>query len=416
MVECLERWQKCHTIQDHEVRRKIASRDGKHKVWVDSDGSTRHEEEGPDGRIMKKHKGAKHCSKHNDHETEPNQRNRAYNSEEVTGRKKHKIWNSKNRKPEKNMPISSVHFQQSFKGTDINNQPLGCSEFHMGSTTLQLVEIDNTNFTPKGRPRCMFYNQIMAKQAKLVEIATRINATSENGLLLSSIRGISFRNLKNFSAKINEAGNRGAGTHNPQAQNRDSTRNKEKGKGNDHVIVNMSNRNVVNNPRQQVSQEKQNGEVHMETPVVNNHPEINQPIDPSPGGNKEINGNGHTHETTHKKPKISILETKNRFALLDEEGNEIMDMIGEKEEDDNMGKIPRELHMGWIRKQERVLNARYYKNLTQDQRFEAKRYILDRLIPLDSTLSCWLKSLVEYFRHLSRLYNFGDGYLAAVRF
>ncbi|KAI3754134.1 hypothetical protein L1987_53912 [Smallanthus sonchifolius] len=368
MVESLERWRECHKIQDHEVRRKFTSRDGKHKIWVDIDGTTGQEEEGPHWRIMKKHKGKKHSSKHNDHEKVSNQGNRAYNSEDVTGRKKHKIWSSKNRKPEKNMPTSRVHFQQSFNGTDNSNQPLGCSEFHMGSAKL----------------------------------------------------GISFRNLKNFPAKINEEGevnidenmvedepilandgeklgggwtnkhspgNRGAEKHKPQAQNRDSGRYKEKGKGNEHVIVNVSNRNVVNNPRQQVFPEKPDEEVQMETPVVNNHTEINLATDSRPSGNKDINISGHTHETTHKKPTISVLETKNRFALLDEEGNEIMDMQGEIEEDNNMGEIPKELHKGWIRKQERVLNAKYYKDLTQDQRFEAKRYILDRLIPLDSTLS-----------------------------
>ncbi|KAI3816858.1 hypothetical protein L1987_10641 [Smallanthus sonchifolius] len=381
IVECLAKWWEDQKIQDHGVRRKVSSSNGKQSVWLDKYGTDGKEEDGSHWRIMKKHKGEKHSSKYNTHEEVSNQRDPASKSEDLNGRKKHKIWSSKNREPEKNMPTSKVNFQQSFNGADISNQSLGCYTFNMGSDKLQLVEIDSTSHTPKGRPRCLLYNQIAAKQAKLVEIAARINTTSENSLLLSSIRGISFRNIKQFSAKINEAGevnidanmveeepilvnenenlvgpdpekiggwnnkpglgNRVAEKHKIQTPIRDYDRFKEKGKGNEHVIVNVSSRNVVNKTRQQVIPEKSTEEVLLEAPVVITHTETNLETRPRLNENLGVKDSGHTHKTIHKKPMVSLLETKNRFALLDEE---------------------------------------------------------------------------EYFRHLSSLYNFGDGYLAAVRF
>ncbi|KAI3684048.1 hypothetical protein L1987_84571 [Smallanthus sonchifolius] len=453
MVECLAKWWENQKLQDHGVRRKVSSSNGKQSVWLDKFGTEGKKEDGSHWRIMKKHKGEKHISKYNTHEEVPNQRDPASKSEDLNGRKKHKIWSSKNRKPEKNMPTSKVHFQQSFNGADISNQSLGCYTFNMGSDKLQLVEMDSTSHTPKGRPRCLLYNQIAAKQAKLVEIAARINTTSENSLLLSSIRGISFRNIKQFLAKINETGevnidanmveeepilvNENENLVGPDPVSYASmmagkritpqddkiqfypplvTNEGSPGGRNEPVIVNVSSRNVVNKTRQQVIPEKSTEEVMLESPVVITHTETNMETGPHLKENLGVKDSGHTHKTIHKKPMVSLLETKNRFALLDEEGNELGDMQGERTDDNNLGEIPKELHEGWIRKQERVLNARYYKDLTQDQRFEAKQYILDRLIPLDSTLSSWPKLLVEYFRHLSSLYNFGDGYLAAVRF
>ncbi|KAI3727419.1 hypothetical protein L1987_67233 [Smallanthus sonchifolius] len=79
------------------------------------------------------------------------------------------------------------------------------------------------------------------------------------------------------------------------------------------------------------------------------------------------------------------------------------------------GNQSQEVNGNWQRKQERVLNTIFRNSLTQDQRFEAKRFVLDKLVPLDSSLSEWSTQLLEYFRHLCSIYEFGDGYLAASR-
>ncbi|KAI3693493.1 hypothetical protein L1987_76436 [Smallanthus sonchifolius] len=379
MVECLAKWRGCHKTQDHEIRRKSTSGDETQKVWLDIDRIAGREEEGPHQKLNKKHKGEKHGSKNHDLEEISNKGGQAYNSEASPGRKKHKIWSSKNRIPEKNMPTTKVHFQQSFNGADISSQSLGCTEFRMGSEKLQAVEVCNNNLTPQGRSRCLLYKQIAAKQAKLVEIAARINTTLANGLLISSIKGISYRNLKKFSAKINEEGevnidedmvedepilvSDGENLEDPvpvsyadmprtdEEKHKDISQNRDKGP--DLATGNRTGNRV-----------DEEGFTVKETPEITANTEINLAKESLPSGNKGAKGRGHTRETIHMKPTISVMETKNSFALLDEEGNEIVDMQGEMEEDNAVEEIPKEMHTGWIR----------------------------------------------------NLYNFGDGYLAAVRF
>ncbi|KAI3724764.1 hypothetical protein L1987_64529 [Smallanthus sonchifolius] len=132
--------------------------------------------------------------------------------------------------------------------------------------------------------------------------------------------------------------------------------------------------------------------------------------------NTETHARGHTGNSVQQASKISVMETHNRFALLDDAGNEIMDTQGEFEEDDTIDNMQTEKNMGWIKKQERTLNSSYFNDVSQDQRYEAKRYILDRLIPLDSTFTSWPKRLTSYFRQLCSLYGFDAGYRVAMRF
>ncbi|KAI3808235.1 hypothetical protein L1987_24184 [Smallanthus sonchifolius] len=49
---------------------------------------------------------------------------------------------------------------------------------------------------------------------------------------------------------------------------------------------------------------------------------------------------------------------------------------------------------------------------TRRQRYEVKKYVLDRLVPLEMVLSRWPIVQLEYFRGLCSLYNFGEGFLA----
>ncbi|KAI3820202.1 hypothetical protein L1987_07745 [Smallanthus sonchifolius] len=114
-----------------------------------------------------------------------------------------------------------------------------------------------------------------------------------------------------------------------------------------------------------------------------------------------------------RKPLISVVETSNRFNLLDEEGNIIEENGENTVEGITDDGIPKSLNMGWIKRQERMLNSRYASLVTQEQRFEAKKYVMDKLVPIQSVLSGWPIYLLEYFRLLCNLHNFGEGYMAA---
>ncbi|KAI3754126.1 hypothetical protein L1987_53904 [Smallanthus sonchifolius] len=114
-------------------------------------------------------------------------------------------------------------------------------------------------------------------------------------------------------------------------------------------------------------------------------------------------------------PRIKMVETSNSFHLLDQEGNELEEVNKDNAIKKNGEHTLHDKPDGWVRKQERTLTARFRDRLSQAQRLEAKRFVLDKLLPLDSTFSEWSPSLLEYFRHLCSIYNFGEGTVAAAR-
>ncbi|KAI3730207.1 hypothetical protein L1987_61376 [Smallanthus sonchifolius] len=440
LVDCLVKWTRNLMSQEQDTRGKSKSPEGNKRVWLDMGHLVGPKEVATIGNAPKKYKGGKGWSMQQGYTGVSLPGEKISRNEVALGRKTIRIWSSKNRKPDKNMPKYKVNFRQNFLGADINSQAIGCTEFRMGLGTQQHRDIVNITTATKDQHRCMLYRQIAEKQLKLTEIAARINTSSENGLLLSSIRGLSYRNIKRFSAKMNEEegfttvrrrkggggnwnGNYRTGSGHSrtdppktQALKRDQDQNKNKGRGHEHAIPKISNRNVVQIHRQQELPIRPEGGTQYANPVLPTNIDINKEKDPVLIDINGDKGKGKSHGEVYRKKGISVMETTNRFALLDEEGNELGDIQGAMEDENNVGDMPQELHTGWIKKQERTLNARYYQNLSQDQRFEAKRYILDHLIPLDATLSNWPKPLVEYFRHLCSLYNFNDGYQAAVRF
>ncbi|KAI3830317.1 hypothetical protein L1987_04455 [Smallanthus sonchifolius] len=120
-----------------------------------------------------------------------------------------------------------------------------------------------------------------------------------------------------------------------------------------------------------------------------------------------------THSNMVKDPSIELLETSIRFVLLDDEGNELPSIQEDtsQQPNDNENNFTQG-NDRWRMKQERLINIKYMKLITQEQRYEAKRYVIDRLVPLDSSISEWPKPMLEYFRHLCSIYEFGDGTLA----
>ncbi|KAI3816852.1 hypothetical protein L1987_16558 [Smallanthus sonchifolius] len=103
--------------------------------------------------------------------------------------------------------------------------------------------------------------------------------------------------------------------------------------------------------------------------TLNNRGENNQTSSTQSAG-QQLENHGRTK---HRKPVFSVIETTNRYTLLDENGtpceeNNESDKLRNSEED-----TPKSLNEGWIKKQERNLNTRYASLVTQEQRFEAKR-------------------------------------------
>ncbi|KAI3682281.1 hypothetical protein L1987_82153 [Smallanthus sonchifolius] len=118
----------------------------------------------------------------------------------------------------------------------------------------------------------------------------------------------------------------------------------------------------------------------------------------------------------HNKPRnssTSVVETANRFILLDEEGKELDEEATVGVQESNKEGIDSNMNAGWIKKQERILNTQYNELVNQSQRFEAKKYVQERIVPLSNILSNWSTRQKEYFRLLCNLHDFGDGYRAA---
>ncbi|KAI3756891.1 hypothetical protein L1987_56715 [Smallanthus sonchifolius] len=399
MVECLAKWWERHSPSHHAVRRKYKSTNGNQSVWIDIEHSGDSNETGIQGGVKKKFRGAPLCPSRGAHTKAPHTYGSKHNIEDVNGRTIHKIWNSKNRKPEKNIPTSKLCFKQDFIGDDIRKQAVGIRDFHMGTTRKEKTRDSIMGHKRLSRPRCSLYDLIAEKQARLVDIATRINTTSENGLLLSSIRGLSYRPLKQFSAKVDGNGR---------------ARKSERGGGME--MPNVSSRNVVNTPTLNTTSSTSHEKSRTDDTEKPQSKLGNESMEELQQKNMETHARGHAGNLEKQASKISIMETQNRFALLDDAGNELMDTQREFEEEDTIENMQTKMNMGWIKKQERTLNSSYFNDVSQDQRYEAKRYILDRLIPLASIFTSWPKRLTSYFCQLCSLYGFDEGYRAARRF
>ncbi|KAI3830320.1 hypothetical protein L1987_04458 [Smallanthus sonchifolius] len=266
--------------------------------------------------------------------------------------------------------MGRVDFSQELPETR-NISPLGFTDFTVGKYTGKAAYELQPKVTSKLARMDSLKKAIAIKEARLEEIALNINATDANCALRNSI-------LKMKGSKL--------------AKN--IVKPKVHGVHND----------IVGQHRDNVHQDG-NGRVSN----IGKNTSIEEKVD----GDKNTARGDHTN--TRTKQRVNIVETSNSFQLLDEEGNMINeDSMGDN---NNLSKVNQynEGNGNWQRKQERVLNTRFRNSLIQDQRFEAKRYVIDKLVPLDSSLSEWSPNLLEYFRQLCSIYEFGDGYLAAAR-
>ncbi|KAI3688435.1 hypothetical protein L1987_82150 [Smallanthus sonchifolius] len=200
---------------------------------------------------------------------------------------------------------------------------------------------------------------------------------------------------------------------------------KEVTPGNNHVILagvrgstRVNGKNIINLQNRNFDRQGSRDRMERSNPsndLNSSHTPSSTPRSIPEGLPKEVPVIAKGRNSKEKNTRVHVFETSNSFQLLDQEGNVVSEDIEGQEMSNMGGNQSCVTNEGWIKKQERTLNARFHESLSQDQRFEAKRFVLDRLVPLDNTLTDWPKTLLEYFRHLCSIYEFGEGSLAASR-
>ncbi|KAI3783233.1 hypothetical protein L1987_42309 [Smallanthus sonchifolius] len=284
-------------------------------------------------------------------------------------RKKYKIWSSKNRKPEKNLSKRKFLFNSNIVLPKVLSQPLGLAGFHCGT-----LKAKANKDTQEGRQRRRkiigeFYKEAMEKEDNLMGSITNIISKSGNNSskLLNSIKNMKSCKLSKFSAKL-QYGNKGRNVE------------KEKGKGKiNQQSINANHIDILEHSSRKQNQQEQ-GNTSSKTAVLGKGRNVEENSGRTVIGEKKQNSN---------KPIVSMEETANRFCLLDEDGVEIIDTTDNPVVGPNEDVIPEDFNAEWIKTQESNLDAKYNKQITPKQRIEAKKYVIDKLVPLTTVLSSW---------------------------
>ncbi|KAI3805714.1 hypothetical protein L1987_21597 [Smallanthus sonchifolius] len=386
-------------------------------------------------------------------------------------RPRHKIWFSKNHRPDKNLSLKKVIFNQEIIPRKVAFAPLGFSGFEMGSNQNNNLPSNGKTVDSHMSKLDSLFEHLVTRKDKLRDIVANINTTDANAALKTSILSMKSYKLLKFSAKVNEEGkviiddkmietdenpevgnatsppmkqtsyanmlsgfilvrrrkgserqpNREMGNRKPEIynpNNRNQSRvilqNRHRDRGN-HVELTYD-RNIVNKPSKEGISEKtghekdQNNQVNNDPLTVTSTPVVSDNLPERETHTATSNINSRKGNTD-----IRMVETNNRFVLLDND-DQVID--GEEHMEDIKGTTrnePEDKNDGWRKKQERIVNAKFRDTVTQDQRFMMKRYILDSLVPLDSTISEWSKPMLDYFRHMCSIHEFGEGTIAVSR-
>ncbi|KAI3711507.1 hypothetical protein L1987_70045 [Smallanthus sonchifolius] len=106
---------------------------------------------------------------------------------EEEARKRHKIWFSRNRRPEKNLSLKKVSFSQEAIPRNASINLMGLGEFKEGHVKTKGSQQKATPREGHMSRMDALFEDLMARKQKLKEIAANINATDENKMLLNSI-------------------------------------------------------------------------------------------------------------------------------------------------------------------------------------------------------------------------------------
>ncbi|KAI3756892.1 hypothetical protein L1987_56717 [Smallanthus sonchifolius] len=124
---------------------------------------------------------------------------------ESKNRKKYKIWSSKNRKPEKNLPMT----KHIFRSGDIPRPQhlLGFSEFRVGheGKTKRGKKEENSKRSQR-RPVGEFYSAEAEIEEKLSATIGNITSKDVGSKLVNSVKGMPSCKLSKFSAHVNDVG------------------------------------------------------------------------------------------------------------------------------------------------------------------------------------------------------------------
>ncbi|KAI3823031.1 hypothetical protein L1987_10634 [Smallanthus sonchifolius] len=242
---------------------------------------------------------------------------------ESKNRKKYKIWSSKNRKPEKNLPMT----KHIFRSGDIPRPQhlLGFSEFRVGheGKTKRGKKEDNSKRSQR-RPVGEFYSAAAEIEEKLSATIGNITSKDASSKLVNSVKGMPSCKLSKFSARVNDVGEVCIDENMVEP---------------DPVTVTIAPQNTDNPALSYVKM----------LTGQSQQPSEERIISPNPVRGSQNKGNGvasnmvdelitgeyrqnlHVHSADNqldpptrvkpRKPLISVVETSNRFNLLDEEGN-----------------------------------------------------------------------------------------------
>ncbi|KAI3820196.1 hypothetical protein L1987_14054 [Smallanthus sonchifolius] len=407
----LEKWIGSHTNLCRMEKRKTRDQQGQQQVRFDMGHGECDINVCPFGRNKKVTKSKKDAQSMAD----GGERTNSKETLDEGGIRKHwRIWSSKNRKPKKNMPKSKYQFQQEFIPRKLTQDLILINEFNFGTGIgKEILEADKGKLRIFNNPRL---RKIKEKEARLLEIAKSINATSENSKLINSIMGLTRSRLTRFLARMNEAGHvmidenmiesgretkqvdedgftlvqRRKGTSQGHSASQGSRKTNSTSTSLNIMRGNTDYRRHVQMQRNNHQTDMRNRNVTIggkpmdipDSSRANEHtnPTIAKPRNQegnerqgifSPSGTmgtdsaKGMQRNGH--------PNVTVTETSNRFMLLDEDGHELEGDMGivRKDNREDIGLV--DMNARWARKQERNLNISYSQTLNQDQRIEAKK-------------------------------------------
>ncbi|KAI3809587.1 hypothetical protein L1987_19182 [Smallanthus sonchifolius] len=112
-------------------------------------------------------------------------------------------------------------------------------------------------------------------------------------------------------------------------------------------------------------------------------------------------------------PELHVSSDVQAHVEVENLGNHMHDILGHVHT--NEGKEQGSSLDGHVQSDRGRCMCKLIGQVNQEQRFEEKRYVLDKLVPLESVLTGWPKPQIQYFRQLCCVYNFGLGYLAINR-
>ncbi|KAI3800248.1 hypothetical protein L1987_28334 [Smallanthus sonchifolius] len=207
IVEYLAKWWGSHKLNDHEAWRKSYGTMRQKCCWIDMERNACYPEELYHRKKKKKRKikGTNPFKKDKEKEIElegPGMGDTIGGE----GRRKHKIWFSRNRRPSKNLFLKKVTFSQETIPMNAAVHLMCLGEFQVGQTKSKHPR--STEKTKKILMSKMdsLFEELETKKKKLKEIAANINTTDENKVLVNSILGMkSFKVLK-FSTKMAQDG------------------------------------------------------------------------------------------------------------------------------------------------------------------------------------------------------------------